>query len=81
MEARRIRTETIPEAERAKRLVREGFGRGGFSFIEVNEAERALADARARRIEVLKAYHLNLAQLDRLTSRHIAFARIEEPVR
>lgn len=71
-EAERIRAEVIPVAERTVTQVREGFNRGGFSYIDVTESERALADARARRTAVLKQHHLDRARLDRLTGRHAA---------
>lgn len=72
-ESERIRTEVIPAAIRAVAQVRAGFTRGGFQYLDVAEAERALFDARARRLEVLRQYHLDQAALDRLTGRHAAF--------
>ncbi|MDZ4318814.1 MAG: TolC family protein, partial [Phenylobacterium sp.] len=56
-------------AIRSVEQVRDGFNRGGFSYLDVTEAERALADARARRVGVLRQYHLDQAALDRLTGR------------
>lgn len=73
-ESERIRTEVIPAAIRAVEQVRDGFNRGGFQYIDVSEAESALFDARARRIAVLKQFHLDQAALDRLTGRHAALA-------
>lgn len=73
-ESERLRAEVIPNAIRAVEQVREGFGRGGFQYINVAEAERALADARARRVAVLRQFHLDQAALDRLTGRHAALA-------
>lgn len=70
-QAERIRTQVIPAALEAVRLVREGFARGGFQYIDVTDAERALAEARTRRIEVLKSLHLDRAALDRLTGRYL----------
>jgi outer membrane protein, heavy metal efflux system len=69
-EARRIQSEVIPQAERAVRLIREGLERGAFSYIEFADAQRTLNDARVRRIEVLKSFHLENATLSRLTGRH-----------
>ena len=71
-EAERIRTEVIPVAIRAVEQVREGFRRGGFQYIDIAEAEKALFDTRARRIAVLRDFHLDQAALDRLTGRHAA---------
>jgi len=70
-QAERIRTQVIPAALEAVRLVREGFARGGFQYIDVTDAERALAEARMRRVEILKSLHLDRAALDRLTGRHL----------
>jgi cobalt-zinc-cadmium efflux system outer membrane protein len=69
-EAERIRAEVIPPAIRSVEQVREGFNRGGFQYLDVTEAERALAEARARRVSVLRQYHVDQAALDRLTGRH-----------
>ena len=71
-EVRRIDTEVLPGLERAVALVREGFNRGGtaFTLLEVTEAHRALTEARSRRIELLRRFHLDGARLDRLTDRH-----------
>ncbi|MFC5343707.1 TolC family protein [Brevundimonas staleyi] len=69
-EARRIGEETLPQAERAVRLVREGFNRGGFTYNDVILAQTALLQARDRRVEVLKQFHIDRARLDRLTGAH-----------
>lgn len=62
-------TSVIPEAERALTLARDGYDRGAFSYLDVLDAQRALTDARERRIEALHSYHNNEAALDRLTAR------------
>lgn len=69
-ESERIRLEVIPPAIQAVEQVRDGFNRGGFQYVDVAEAERGLAEARARRVAVLRQHHLDLAALDRLTGRH-----------
>lgn len=66
-EADRIRDQVIPNAIRTVEQVRAGFNRGGFQYLDVTEAERALADARTRRVAVLRQHHLDQAALDRLT--------------
>ncbi len=68
---RSIEQNVIPQAERALGLAREGYDRGAFSYLDVLEAQRALTDARERRIENLTSYHNNEAALDRLTARFI----------
>ena len=72
--------EIVPRAERAVRLAREGFNRGGtaFTFLEVAEAQRAVIDARLRRVDLLKSYHLDGVRLDRLTGRHLPLITFEE---
>ena len=70
LESERIRAEVIPHAIRAVEQVTAGFNRGGFEPLDITEAERALADARARRVEALREFHAGLATLDRLTGRH-----------
>jgi cobalt-zinc-cadmium efflux system outer membrane protein len=72
-EIERIGKEVLPSAERAARLVRDGFNRGGgaFTYLEVVEAQRAVTDAQARRIELLRSFHLDQARLDRLLARHL----------
>lgn len=69
-EARRIAEDIIPQAERAVRLVREGFNRGGFTYNDVITTQTALLDARERRVAVLKSFHIDRARLDRLTGVH-----------
>ncbi|WP_293349630.1 TolC family protein [Phenylobacterium sp.] len=74
VEAERIRAEVVPSAIRTVEQVRDGFNRGAFQYLNVTEAERALADARTRRVAALRQFHLDQAALDRLTGRHAALA-------
>lgn len=71
-EIARIDDEVLPSAERAVVMVREGFNRGGtaFTYLEVAEAQRAVIDARTRRIDLLRRFHLDGVRLDRLGGRH-----------
>lgn len=69
-QARRIAEETLPQAERAVVLVRDGFNRGGFTYNDVISAQTALLETRARRVAVLKQFHIDRARLDRLTGAH-----------
>ncbi|MCA0357485.1 MAG: TolC family protein [Proteobacteria bacterium] len=68
--ARRVAAEIIPANARTVDLVREGFNRGGFSYLDVIEAQKALIEARQRRLAILKSFQLDRAQLDRLTGAH-----------
>ncbi|MBI2260796.1 MAG: TolC family protein [Caulobacterales bacterium] len=77
LEAQRIAGETLPQAERAVALVREGFARGGFSYNDVIAAQTALLTAKARRVAVLKQFHIDRARLDRLTGAHADLLGLE----
>lgn len=76
----RIDREVLPGAERAVRLVRDGFNRGGgaFTYMEVADAERAVLDARARRIELLRSFHLDGVRIDRLLAVHLPLIASQE---
>lgn len=76
-ELRKTDTDVLPNAERAVTLVRDGFNRGGFSYLDVLAAQRALIDAKTRRVEILKSFHQDGAALDRLTGAHAMLARTE----
>jgi cobalt-zinc-cadmium efflux system outer membrane protein len=77
-EAIRIEAEVLPKAEETVALVRDGFNRGGFSYIDVIDAQRALIEARMRRIEALKALHTDRAALNRLAATHADLISNEE---
>ncbi len=77
-EAIRIEAEVLPKAEETVALVRDGFNRGGFSYLDVIDAQRALIDARVRRIEALKALHTDRAALNRLAASHADLISNEE---
>ncbi|WP_425998439.1 TolC family protein [Caulobacter sp. DWR1-3-2b1] len=76
-EVRKTDAEVLPNVQRAVALVREGFNRGGFSYLDVISAQRALIEAKARRVEILKAFHQDGASLDRLTGAHAVLASTE----
>lgn len=77
LEVRRITEDVLPEAERAVVQVREGFARGGFTYNDVIAAQTALLSTRARRVAVLKQFHIDRARLDRLTGAHAALLGLE----
>ncbi len=76
-ELRQIDAKIIPAAERAAKLVLDGFSRGAFTYLDVTEAQRALNDERARRIAVLRAFHASRASLDRLLGTYSNIASAE----
>lgn len=71
-EIHRIDREVLPSARRAVVLVRDGLRRGGtaFTFLEASQAQQAVIEARSRRVELLRRFHIAGARLDRLTGRH-----------
>jgi cobalt-zinc-cadmium efflux system outer membrane protein len=79
-EVSRIDGEVIPTATRAATMVRDGYNRGGsaFTFLEVADAQRSLLEAKTRRIELLRRFHLDGARLDRLSGRHLSLLSGEE---
>ena len=82
-EVKRIDAEVLPSATRAVRLIRDGLARGGtaFTFLEFSQAQTAVSDARARRIELLRRFHLLGVRLDRLTGRHAPLLAKMETIR
>lgn len=69
-----IERNILPEAERALRLAREGYAQGGFSYLDISEAQRVLSASRAERIDTLLSLHNADAALDRLTGRFSTLA-------
>lgn len=69
-EASRVRTNVIPTAEKAVAMIRDGLDRGGFSYVELADAQRLLNDAKQIEITTLKKFHMDRAALTRLTGRH-----------
>lgn len=82
-EAKRIDAEVLPSAERAVRLIRDGLARGGtaFTFLEYSQAQTAVTEARSRRVELLRRFHLIGVRLDRLSGRHTALLSTMENAR
>ncbi|PZQ14321.1 MAG: hypothetical protein DI565_12950 [Ancylobacter novellus] len=69
-EAARVRSNVIPTAEKAVGMIRDGLERGGFSYVELADAQRLLNDAKQLEITTLKKFHTDRAALARLTGRH-----------
>lgn len=69
-EASRVRTEVIPKGEKALAMIRDGLERGGFTYVELSDAQRILNEARMLEINVLRKFHIDRAALARLTGRH-----------
>lgn len=65
-EAEALDARIIPASERALAQAREGYAMGGFSHIDVLDAQRALVEARLRRISALRSFHRAEASIARL---------------
>lgn len=59
-------TRIIPDTERAQRETRSAYAQGGLSYIEVLEAEAALAMARERQVAARLIFHKSEIRLARL---------------
>lgn len=59
----------LPEAIRALELARDGYGRGAFSYLEIIDAQRTLAELREQRLGHVETFILNEAALARVTGR------------
>lgn len=71
-QAKTLRKSTVPAAEKAFRLSREGYRMGRFAYLEVLDSQRTLFEARAQYIGTLRDYHKARAETDRLTAAHVA---------
>ena len=67
-EARRLRRELVPSAEKAFKLARVGFAEGRSSYHEVLDAQRTLFDARSQYYDSLRRYHVARANVERLAT-------------
>jgi cobalt-zinc-cadmium efflux system outer membrane protein len=62
----------IPAAQEAVDRARAGYDQGGFSYLDVLDAQRALSNARLQRISALSSYHRARAALKRLLGGYAA---------
>ncbi len=67
-EATELQTRIIPSAEEALTLSRQGYERGRFSFLEVLNAQRTLAEAQEQRLNALQRQLNAKATVERLTT-------------
>lgn len=71
MEAFGIRDRVIPSASKTLAQVRDGYARGGFTYLDVADAQRALSDARERFVTAAREFHEAGTEVDRLTGHFI----------
>lgn len=64
----------IPSAEEAVDRARQGYNQGGFSYLDVLDAQRVLSNARLQRISALSSYHRARVALKRLLGGYSAEA-------
>ncbi|MFT3964753.1 MAG: TolC family protein [Sphingobium sp.] len=71
-EVERIERDVLPSARRSVSLVQDGLRRGGlaFTYLEASNARTVVTQARQRRVDLLRRYHLAGARIDRLTGRY-----------
>ena len=58
----------LPAAEQSFKLSRQGYGAGKFQYLEVLDAQRTLFDSRAQYMSALRDYHVQKAELERLST-------------
>lgn len=64
----------IPSAQEAVDRARQGYNQGGFSYLDVLDAQRVLSGARLQRISALSSYHRARVALKRLLGGYSAAA-------
>ena len=63
---RALRRDALPAAAQAARLATDGYAEGKFTFVEVQDAQRALTDTRAQLNDTLREFHIRRAEIERL---------------
>lgn len=66
LEAKALKAEILPQAERAFRLSLEGYRAGRFPYLDVLDAQRTLFEARAQQVATLARLHTARAEVERL---------------
>jgi cobalt-zinc-cadmium efflux system outer membrane protein len=61
-----LRSEVLPEAQRAFDDIQVGFERGRFTYLDLLEARRTLLRARREELQALLAAHLSIVAIERL---------------
>lgn len=77
-QATTLKASILPEAENAFSLSKNGYQAGKFAYLEVLDAERTLADVRLQYIEAIKEYHIQRANVERLTAAHLQISTAPE---
>lgn len=67
--ASRIKATILPEAQEAFKQAQYGYNAGKFPYLEVLDAQRTLVDTRLAYIQSLRDYHIEKAEVERLTAK------------
>lgn len=65
----------LPSAEQALAQARQGYASGGFSYLDVMDAQRIVVEARLQRVSALYSYHTARVSLARLTGAYAGQAQ------
>lgn len=68
-----LQRDVLPQAQRAYTESRRGYETGNFSYLEVLDAQRTLADTRLQRINLMQTYHQARARVQRMTGEYATF--------
>ncbi|MBK8227446.1 MAG: TolC family protein [Flavobacteriales bacterium] len=66
-----IKETILPEAQEAFAQAKRGYNAGKFAYLEVLDAQRTLMDTRLSYIQALRDYHIQRAEIERLTAQDI----------
>jgi cobalt-zinc-cadmium efflux system outer membrane protein len=72
-QARSLKQELLPQAQKAYAQSRDGYERGNFSYLEVLDAQRTLAETRLQYITLLENYHQAKIRVDRLSGQYAPY--------
>ena len=68
-ETRILRSDVLPQAQRAFDAARRGYEEGKFDYLYVLDAQRTFFETRAQLIDSVEAYHTARADAERLSGR------------
>jgi cobalt-zinc-cadmium efflux system outer membrane protein len=71
VQAKTLKTEILPSASEAFKLVMEGYKLGRFPYIDVLDMQRSLFGVQQQYIEALKDFHVAKASVERLAATHL----------
>lgn len=66
--ATRINQDILPQAQEAFVQAKRGYNAGKFAYLEVLDAQRTLSETRLSYVQALRDFHVNSAEVERLTA-------------